>query len=155
MKDGQLSSYLCRPPSFALRQCLAASTQHSHFLSHCPHALPCHPTPPSPPPLAPTPQQLTELYFHTSALLVLASTVVVSGRLPPKLNCVIQNLMAGLRREPVQELQSVAAEALAELMVGCAARQPCPNDKLVKNLCGMLCGDPSETPVAAAAEGVR
>lgn len=100
------------------------------------------------------PLQATELYFHTSALLVLASTVVAGGRLPPKLNCVLQNLMAGLRREPVRELQDVAAEALAELMVGCAARQLCPNDKLVKNLCGMLCGDPSETPCAASAEDV-
>jgi hypothetical protein len=39
--------------------------------------------------------QVTELYLHTSALLVLASCVVAGGRLPPKLNCVIQNLMAG------------------------------------------------------------
>lgn len=99
--------------------------------------------------------QVTELYYHTSALLVLASAVVASGRLPPKLNCVIQNLMAGLRKEPVRQLQAVAAEALAELMAGCAARQPCPNDKLVKNLCSMLCGDSSETPCAAAAEGLR
>ena len=98
--------------------------------------------------------QATELYYHRSALLVLASTVVAGGRLPPKLNCVLQNLMAGLRREPVRELQDVAAEALAELMVGCAIRQPCPNEKLVKNLCGMLCGDPSETPCAAAAEDI-
>lgn len=99
--------------------------------------------------------QVTEVYYHTSSLLVLASTVVAGGRLPAKLNCVIQNLMAGLRREPMRELQSVAAEALAELMVGCAARQPCPNDKLVKNLCSMLCGDPTDTPSAAAAEGAR
>lgn len=98
--------------------------------------------------------QATELYHHTSALLALASAVVAGGRLPPKLNCVLQNLMAGLRREPVQELQAVAAEALAELMVGCTSRQPCPNDKLLKNLCGMLCGDPAETPCAAAAEDV-
>jgi hypothetical protein len=41
-----------------------------------------------------------EHYLHTSACLVLASVVVASGRLPPKLNCVIQNLMAGLRKEP-------------------------------------------------------
>jgi hypothetical protein len=44
--------------------------------------------------------QLMEHYLHTSACLVLASVVVASGRLPPKLNCVIQNLMAGLRKEP-------------------------------------------------------
>jgi TATA-binding protein-associated factor len=95
--------------------------------------------------------QATELYLHTSVLLVLAAVVVASGRLPTKLNCVIQNLMAGLRREPLPALQELAAEALAELMVGCAARQPCPNDKLVKNLVGMACGDAADTPSAAAA----
>ncbi|WIA33345.1 hypothetical protein OEZ86_006482 [Tetradesmus obliquus] len=98
--------------------------------------------------------QLMEAYLHASACLVLASVVVASGRLPPKLNCVIQNLMAGLRKEPCRELQAVAASALAELMASCTGRQPCPNDKLVKNLCAMACGDSTETPCAAAAEGL-
>ncbi|KAF6253887.1 SNF2 family N-terminal domain-containing protein [Scenedesmus sp. NREL 46B-D3] len=99
--------------------------------------------------------QLLEHYLHTSACLVLAAVVVASGRLPAKLNCVIQNLMAGLRKEPCRELQAVAASALAELMASCASRQPCPNDKLVKNLCVMACGDGCDTPCAAAAEGLR
>lgn len=96
-----------------------------------------------------------EMYLHTSACLVLASTIVASGRLPAKLNSIIQNLMAGLRKEPTEPLQEVAAAAVAELMAGVAGRQPCPNEKLVKNLCGMVCGDPYETPSAAAAEGIR
>jgi hypothetical protein len=54
-----------------------------------------------------------------------------------------------------RELQAVAASALAELMASCTSRQPCPNDKLVKNLCAMACGDSCETPCAAAAEGLR
>lgn len=99
--------------------------------------------------------QLMEQYLHTSACLALASAVIASGRLPAKLNCVIQNLMAGLRKEPCRELQAVAAAALAELMAGCTSRQPCPNEKLVKNLCSMACGDAAETPSAAAAEGLR
>jgi hypothetical protein len=40
-------------------------------------------------------------------------------------------------------------------MASCTSRQPCPNDKLVKNLCAMACGDGCETPCAAAAEGLR
>lgn len=85
---------------------------------------------------------------------MLASAVVASGRMPAKLNTVIQNLMAGLRKEPVVALQEVAATAVAELMAGVAVRQPCPNEKLVKNLCSMVCGDPCETPSAAAAESL-
>lgn len=107
--------------------------------------------------VAQTVQQLqaAELYLHTSVLLVLASAVVAGGRLPAKLNCVLQNLMAGLRRSPCAALQRVAAEAMAELMVGCSGRSPCPNDKLVRNLCSMACSDPADTPAAAAADALR
>lgn len=45
-------------------------------------------------------------------------------------------------------LQIKSAEALAELMYHCVARRPCPNDKLIKNICGLTCMDPSETPQA-------
>ena len=41
-----------------------------------------------------------------------------------------------------------SAEALAELMYHCVARRPCPNDKLIKNICSLTCMDPSETPQA-------
>lgn len=41
-----------------------------------------------------------------------------------------------------------SAEALAELMCHCVARRPCPNDKLIKNICSLTCMDPSETPQA-------
>jgi Domain of unknown function (DUF3535) len=52
-------------------------------------------------------------------------------------------------------MQQVAASAIAELMAGCTARQPCPNDKLLRNLVAMLCSDTSETPSAVAAQGLR
>lgn len=42
----------------------------------------------------------------------------------------------------------MAAEALAELVYHCVLRKPGPNDKLIKNLCGLVCMDPSETPQA-------
>lgn len=45
-------------------------------------------------------------------------------------------------------LQMKSAEALAELMYHCVERRPCPNDKLIKNICGLTCMDPSETPQA-------
>lgn len=96
-----------------------------------------------------------ETYLHTSVCLVLAAAVIASGRLPAKLNVLIQNLMAGLRREACLDLQRVAAAALAELMAGCSGRSPCPNEKLLKNICAMACGDAAETPSAAAAEGLR
>jgi len=41
-----------------------------------------------------------------------------------------------------------SAEALTELMYHCVARKPCPNDKLIKNICSLTCMDPSETPQA-------
>lgn len=41
-----------------------------------------------------------------------------------------------------------SAEALAELMYHCVTRRPCPNDKLIKNICSLTCMDPSETPQA-------
>jgi TATA-binding protein-associated factor len=43
-------------------------------------------------------------------------------------------------------LQQPAAEALAEVIVQCLGRKPSPNEKLVRNLCCLVCADPLETP---------
>lgn len=52
--------------------------------------------------------------------------------------------------------QALHGSAIAELMLLCATRSPCPNDKLVRNICNQACSDPSETPNAAqAAEQAR
>ena len=59
--------------------------------------------------------------------------------------------MTALRKEPEPQLQQVSATALAELMSLCTARAPCPNDKLIRNICAMAWSDPAETPSAAAA----
>ena len=59
--------------------------------------------------------------------------------------------MTVLRKEPEPQLQQVSATALAELMSLCTARAPCPNDKLIRNICAMAWSDPAETPSAAAA----
>ena len=46
----------------------------------------------------------------------------------------------------------MCARALAELIAVCATRSPSPNDKLVRNVCAMACGDASHTPVVTAAD---
>lgn len=64
----------------------------------------------------------------------------------------VQSLMNSLRREPSEALQTLAADALAELLACCLSRPgPCPNEKLLRNLAAMACGDPAETPNAATA----
>ena len=74
----------------------------------------------------------------------MAAAVVHLAQLPPKLNQVIQPLMASLRKEPHPPFQRVAAQALAKLMLLCIARQPCPNDRVIKNACALAC---QETPI--------
>ncbi len=90
--------------------------------------------------------QMLEAFMHCSTCLALAAAVVHAGQLPPKLNVIIQNLMHPLRKEPSPILQQLGAEALAELVACCVGRQPCPNPKVLANLCGMACCDPAETP---------
>ncbi|KAF5829236.1 P-loop containing nucleoside triphosphate hydrolase protein [Dunaliella salina] len=88
-----------------------------------------------------------EQYLHLTSLACCAAAVVHCGCLPPKLNQVIQPLMAAVRKEPEPEIQEVCASALAELIAACTTRSPSPNDKLVRNVCGMACGDPAHTPL--------
>jgi TATA-binding protein-associated factor len=73
--------------------------------------------------------QTSEALLHTSAAAAAAAAVVRLASLPPKLNCLIQPLVAAVRREPQPALQDAAAEALARLALLCAQRTPCPNDK--------------------------
>lgn len=49
----------------------------------------------------------------------------------------------------------MTAEALAELIYHCVNRKPGPNDKLIKNLCGLICMDPSETPQAGVLNSIE
>ena len=51
-------------------------------------------------------------------------------------------------------LQQPAAEALAEVIVQCVGRKPSPNEKLIKNLCTLVCADPVETPKATQANAI-
>ncbi|KAF6176669.1 hypothetical protein GIB67_034531 [Kingdonia uniflora] len=88
--------------------------------------------------------------LHVTVSSLIAASVVWMSKLPGRLNPVILPLMASIKREQEEILQLKAAEALAELISSCIPRKPSPNDKLIKNLCSLICMDPCETPQAAA-----
>jgi TATA-binding protein-associated factor len=73
--------------------------------------------------------QASEALLHTSVSAAQAVAVVHLASLPPKLNTIIQPLVAAIRREPQAALQDAAAGALASLTLLCLNRTPCPNDK--------------------------
>uniref|UniRef100_A0A8C2D455 BTAF1 RNA polymerase II, B-TFIID transcription factor-associated n=1 Tax=Cyprinus carpio TaxID=7962 RepID=A0A8C2D455_CYPCA len=89
-------------------------------------------------------QQL-QLRVHTFA----ACAVVGLAMLPDKLNPVVRPLMEAARREENMLVQGYAASNIARLLQLCAARSPCPNAKILKNLCSSVCVDPMLTPSAA------
>ncbi|KAM7273877.1 hypothetical protein ACFE04_028541 [Oxalis oulophora] len=87
--------------------------------------------------------------LHITVSSLVAAAVVWMSELPPRLNPIILPLMASIKREQEEILQHKAAEALAELVSHCIARKPSPNDKLIKNICNLVCSDPRETPQAS------
>lgn len=93
--------------------------------------------------------------LHVTVSALVAAAVVWMSELPAKLNPVILPLMASIKREQEEVIQNMAAEALAELIYHCVLRKPSPNDKLVKNLCGLVCMDPSETPQAVVLNSIE
>ncbi|KAG4966687.1 hypothetical protein JHK87_032338 [Glycine soja] len=86
--------------------------------------------------------------LHVTVTSAVAAAVVWMSEFPTRLTPIILPLMASIKREQEEILQMKSAEALAELMYHCVARRPCPNDKLIKNICSLTCMDPSETPQA-------
>ena len=74
--------------------------------------------------------QAAQAALHTQVAAALAAAAVAAApALPPKLNLLVQPLMAAVRRETLAPLQDGAASALGSLTLRCAARTPCPNDK--------------------------
>lgn len=96
----------------------------------------------------------TESRLHGSVLASAAGAAISFGALPPKLNPFIQPLMASVRRERDVELQRRAAASVAAMMKICVTRTPSPNDKLMKNVTAMVCGDEAETPKAGSTEDI-
>jgi TATA-binding protein-associated factor len=86
---------------------------------------------------------------HIRVQAALATAVVAHGSLPAKLNPVIRPLMESIKREENETLQKRSAHYLAQLLGLCRSRTPCPNDKIVKNLCTLLCANPNVTPHVA------
>ncbi|XP_074089486.1 TATA-binding protein-associated factor 172 isoform X5 [Macrotis lagotis] len=86
--------------------------------------------------------QVLQLRVHTFA----ACAVVNLQQLPEKLNPVIKPLMETIKKEENTLVQNYAAMCIAKLLQQCTSRTPCPNSKIIKNLCGSLCVDPHLTP---------
>ncbi|PSN34064.1 TATA-binding protein-associated factor 172, partial [Blattella germanica] len=86
----------------------------------------------------------TLLSISTQAAL--AGAVTMLRCLPEKLNPVIKPLMESIKKEDNEQLQSLAADHLACLVDLCSERVPCPNPKIVSNLCTFLKSDTEFTP---------
>ncbi|XP_039291094.1 TATA-binding protein-associated factor 172 [Nilaparvata lugens] len=88
-----------------------------------------------------------------STQAALAGATLMLGSLPEKLNPVVKPLMEAIKKEENQELQVLAAKHLAELMSVCIDRNPCPNSKIIVNLCNFLRSDAEFTPKIHKQEG--
>ncbi|XP_069123766.1 TATA-binding protein-associated factor 172-like [Argopecten irradians] len=91
-----------------------------------------------------TTQELQTLTIRVQVSL--AKAVVMLDILPDKLNPVVRPLMDCIKKESNTSIQREAGDCLLFLIQKCIGRNPTPNNKVVKNLCGFLCGDPSYTP---------
>jgi TATA-binding protein-associated factor len=88
-----------------------------------------------------------QLVLSVSTLAALAGAAVTFRALPEKLTPVAKPLMESVRRENDENLQRITAKHLARLLDQCKGRTPCPNDKVLVNLCTFLRCDPEFTPV--------
>lgn len=66
--------------------------------------------------------------------------------LSEKLNPVIKPLMDSIKMEENEQMQESSAKTLARLLELCQSRSPCPNNKILKNICLFLCADAELTP---------
>ncbi|XP_070608514.1 TATA-binding protein-associated factor 172 isoform X1 [Erythrolamprus reginae] len=89
--------------------------------------------------------QTLQLRVHTFT----ACAVVNLEQLPEKINPVIKPLMEAVKKEENTMVQNYAALCIAKLLQQCIKRCPCPNSKIIKNLCTSLCVDPHLTPLAS------
>lgn len=78
--------------------------------------------------------------------VVMAAAALTQRQLPASLNPVIRPLMEAIKKEPVMQVQELAASSLVTILTLCSQREPCPNPKVLKNLCTALCADGSVSP---------
>ncbi|XP_053548913.1 TATA-binding protein-associated factor 172 [Bombina bombina] len=86
--------------------------------------------------------QVLQLRVHTFA----ACAIVNLLQLPEKLNPIIKPLMEAVKKEENIMVQNYVGLSIAKLLRQCILRTPCPNPKIIKNLCSSLCIDPNITP---------
>lgn len=79
-------------------------------------------------------------------MAAIASACVNLKIIPEKINPIIKPLMESIKREENECLQQVAADNLAPLLSQCVDRLPCPNVKVLNNLCAFLKSDYDFTP---------
>ena len=89
----------------------------------------------------------SSLQLATLATLAGALAALGPEALPAKLNPVLKPLMEAVKREVGEEMQRLAGRSLAVVLGSCIARQPSPNDKVVKNLCSFACSNPEVVPL--------
>ncbi|KAF6727063.1 TATA-binding protein-associated factor 172, partial [Oryzias melastigma] len=87
--------------------------------------------------------------LHLRVHMFTACAVINLQVLPDKLNPLIRPLMEAMKKEENTLIQSYAASFIAKLLQQCAGRTPCPNPKIIKNLCSSACVDSAVTPSAA------
>ncbi|XP_018414179.1 PREDICTED: TATA-binding protein-associated factor 172 [Nanorana parkeri] len=86
--------------------------------------------------------QVLQLRVHMFA----ACAIVSLMQLPEKLNPIIKPLMEIVKKEDNTVVQNYAALSIAKLLQQCISRTPCPNPKILKNLCSSVCVDSNITP---------
>ncbi|XP_054654807.1 TATA-binding protein-associated factor 172 isoform X1 [Dunckerocampus dactyliophorus] len=87
--------------------------------------------------------------LHLRVHMFCACAVINLQVLPDKLNPLVRPLMEAIKREENTLIQGYAASFIAKLLQQCAGRSPCPNSKIIKNLCASVCVDSSVTPSSA------
>lgn len=87
--------------------------------------------------------------LHLRVHMFAACAVINLQALPDKLNPLVRPLMEAIKREENALIQGYAASFIAKLLQQCAGRSPCPNPKIIKNLCNSACVDSSATPSSA------
>ncbi|KAM6956533.1 TATA-binding protein-associated factor 172 [Aplochiton taeniatus] len=87
--------------------------------------------------------------LHLRVQVFTACAVVNLQGLPEKLNPLVRPLMEAAKREENTLVQGYAASFIAKLLQQCSGRSPCPNPKILKNLCCSVCVDPLLTPLSA------
>lgn len=84
--------------------------------------------------------------LYTRVQSSVAAALIALQQLPAKLNPVIRPIMDSVKKEEDSQMQKRTAVALAQLLMLCVNRSPCPNGKIIKNLCSFVCNDTNQTP---------